>query len=102
MKVLAEAISGASGGSWILQNFFPKTVLKSNYDPPLFSLDLMTKDVGLYIKTVEELGLPAMTAGLAYQIYKAGQATGKGHEDHTGVVRIIEEMSGAKIGTVED
>jgi len=102
LKVLAEAISSASGSSWILQNFFPKTVLKNNYDPPLFSLDLMVKDVGLYIKTLEDLGLPSMTAALAYQIYKAAQATGKGREDHTGVVRVIEEISGARIGTVKD
>lgn len=102
LKVLADAISSASGGSWILQNFFPQTVLQGAYHPPLFSLDLMLKDLGLYIKTIEALGLPSMTASLAHQLYKAGQTTGKGKEDHTGVVRIIEELSGFKIGTVKD
>jgi 3-hydroxyisobutyrate dehydrogenase-like beta-hydroxyacid dehydrogenase len=102
LKVLSNAISSASGGSWILQNFFPKTVLKGAYSPPLFALDLMLKDLGLYIKTIEELGLPSMTASLAHQIYKAGHTTGKGKEDHTGVVRVLEELSGFKIGTVED
>lgn len=102
LKVLADAISSASGSSWILQNFFPKTVLKGAYSPPLFTLDLMLKDLGLYIKTVEELGLPSLTASLAHQMYKAGHTTGKGKEDHTGVVRIIEELSGFKIGVVED
>ena len=102
LEVLADAISNASGGSWILQNFFPKTVLKGAYAPPLFALDLMVKDLGLYIKTIEDLKLPAITTSLAYQIYKAGQATGKGKEDHTGVVRIIEELSGCRIGVVKE
>jgi 3-hydroxyisobutyrate dehydrogenase-like beta-hydroxyacid dehydrogenase len=101
LKVLVKAIGSASGNCWILQNFFPKTVLAGKYDPPLFSLDLMVKDLGLYMKTIQELGIPSVMASLAYQIYSAGQATGKGKEDHTGVVRVGEALAGAAIGVIE-
>ncbi|KJS19691.1 MAG: hypothetical protein VR72_17685 [Clostridiaceae bacterium BRH_c20a] len=97
---LVEVISNSSGDCWILRNFFPKTVLVDKYDPPLFTLNLMHKDVGLYIKTAEEMGVTSIITSLAYQMYKAGKATEKGQLDHTSVVKMVEELSNGKIGTI--
>lgn len=100
LKVLTDVIRSSSGGCWVLENFFPKTVLRNRYEPPLFTLDLMRKDVGLYMKTAEALKNPSIMSSIAYQFYTAGQSTGKGGKDHTAVVQVVEEMAGSKVGAV--
>jgi 3-hydroxyisobutyrate dehydrogenase len=102
LKVLVEVIRSSSGNCWVLENFFPKTVLKNSYDSPLFALDLMQKDVGLFIKTAEAMKTPAIMSAIAYQFYTAGQTTGKGKKDHTAVVQVIEALAGEKIGTIPE
>ena len=102
LKILVEVIRGSSGNCWTLENFFPKTVLRNQYDPPLFALDLMQKDVGLYMKTAEAVKSPTLMRALAYQIYTAGQNTGRGKKDQTSIVQVIEDLAGSKIGTIPE
>ena len=102
LKMLVDVIESSSGNCWTLQNFFHKTVLQNKYDPPLFTLDLMKKDVGLYLKTAEAVKIPSILSSMAYQLYTAGQSAGKGQKDHTAVVQVIEDMAGEKIGVVDN
>jgi len=101
LKALFDVIRTSSGNCWTLENFFPKTVLQNKYDPPLFALDLMHKDVGLYIKTAEKMKIPSILSSIAYQIYTAGQQTGKGQCDHTAVIQVVEALAGEKIGAIK-
>jgi len=102
LKMLVEIIRSSSGNCWTLENFFNKTVLRNQYDPPLFALDLMQKDVGLYMKTAEAMKSPSVMGAVAYQFYTAGQTTGRGRKDHTSVVQVIEDLAGDKIGTIPE
>lgn len=102
LKMLVDVIQSSSGNCWILENFFHKTVLQNKYDPPLFTLDLMQKDVGLYMKTAEAMKIPSILSSIAYQLYTAGQSTGKGRADHTAVVQVVEDMAGEKIGVINN
>ena len=101
LKMLVDVIQSSSGNCWVMENFFHNTVFQNKYDPPLFTLDLMRKDVGLYLKTAEAMKIPSILSSAAYQLYTAGQSAGKGQEDHTAVVKVVEEMAGEKIGVIE-
>ena len=96
-KVLTEVFRKSSGNCYMVEKRFPNTVLCDNYDEPSFSLDLMKKDVGLYMKTAQAMKTPSIMSAVAYQIYTAGQSSGKGQKDHTAVVQVIEEMAGKRI-----
>ena len=96
-KVLTEVFRKSSGNCYMVEKRFPNTVLRDNYDEPSFSLDLMKKDVGLYMKTAQAMKTPSIMSAVAYQIYTAGQSSGKGQKDHTAVVQVIEEMAGKRI-----
>jgi 3-hydroxyisobutyrate dehydrogenase len=96
-KVMLDVFRESSGGCYMIEHRIPKTVLTDKYDPPSFSMDLMAKDIGLYLKTAQEMKIPSIITGTAYQIYTAGQSSGKGKKDHTAVVQVIEEMTGKKI-----
>ena len=102
LKMLVDVIQSSSGNCWMLENFFHTTVLQNKYDPPLFTLDLMKKDVGLYLKTAEAMKIPSILSSIAYQLYTAGQSIGKGREDHTAVVQVVEDMAGEKIGVIDN
>jgi 3-hydroxyisobutyrate dehydrogenase-like beta-hydroxyacid dehydrogenase len=102
LKMLVDVIQSSSGNCWVMEYFFHNTVFQNKYVPPLFTLDLMRKDVGLYLKTAEALKIPSIMSSAAYQLYTAGQSTGKGQEDHTAVVKVVEEMAGEKIGVIEN
>ena len=96
-KVMLDVFRESSGGCYMIEHRIPSTVLGEKYDPPSFSMDLMVKDVGLYLKTAREMKMPSIITGTAYQLYTAGQSSGKGKKDHTAVVQVIEEMTGKKI-----
>jgi len=96
-KVLIDVFRESSGNCYMIEHRFPKTVLQDNYDQPSFSMDLMKKDVGLYMKTAQDMKIPSIMSSAAYQVYTAGQSSGKGQKDHTAVVQVIEEMAGKKI-----
>ena len=96
-KVMLDVFRESSGNCYMIEHRIPKTVLENKYDPPSFSMDLMIKDVGLFLKTARDLKIPSFITSTAYQIYTAGQSSGKGQKDHTAVVQVIEEMAGKKI-----
>ena len=96
-KVMLDVFRESSGNCYMIEHRIPKTVLQDNYDPPSFSMDLMKKDVGLYLKTAQDMKIPSIITSAAYQIYTAGQSSGKGQKDHTAVVQVIEEMAGKKV-----
>ena len=96
-KVMLDVFRESSGNCYMIEHRIPKTVLGGKYDPPSFSMDLMKKDVGLYLKTAEAMKIPSVITSVAYQIYTAGQSSGKGQKDHTAVVQVMEEMAGKKV-----
>lgn len=96
-KIMLDVFRESSGNCYMIEHRIPKTVLEDKYDPPSFSMDLMIKDVGLYLKTAQDMKIPSIITSTAYQIYTAGQSSGKGQKDHTAVVQVIEEMAGKKI-----
>lgn len=100
LDVLVKAIRTSSGNSWILENFATKTIFKGDYTP-LFHLNLMHKDVGLYLRTAEEAGVPSFIGSLTYQLYNTAKINGKGSLDHTAVCQMLEEIANSRIGTLE-
>lgn len=95
--VMLDVFRESSGNCYMIEHRIPKTVLHEKYEPPSFSMDLMKKDMGLYLKTAEAMKIPSIITSAAYQIYTAGQSSGKGQKDHTAVVQVIEEMAGKKV-----
>lgn len=93
LQTLVDVMRTSSGASWVLENFVPKTILRGDYSP-LFALDLMHKDLGLYVQTADSLGVPSPMGALAYQLYTAGRAAGMGRQDMTAVVQVVEQMAG--------
>lgn len=102
LDVLAEVISKSSGRSFIIDYFAPHTILKGNYDNPLFMLKLMHKDVSLYMKMAQEYNVPSVLAALTKELYSAALYKGWGTKDHTAVCQVLEELASKKICNKEE
>ena len=91
-KTLFEIISSSSGRSYALEAKMPKFVLKGNFDPG-FAVDLQYKDLGMAVETAKELGMPAVMANLAQQVYETARARGLGRKDISAVITLMEELA---------
>lgn len=99
LDTIVSILRSSSGGSWILENHLRIKALADNYEPG-FALDLMSKDLNLFVHTATEAQAPTFMAATALQLYNAARAAGAGKLDQTIVARELERLSGARLGTL--
>jgi 3-hydroxyisobutyrate dehydrogenase len=99
LDTLFSILQTSSGRSWMLENHLNSHVLAGNFQPG-FALDLMFKDLRLFVETATQLQSPALIGATALQIYNAARAAGNGKLDQTVVARELERMAGATLGVL--
>jgi 3-hydroxyisobutyrate dehydrogenase-like beta-hydroxyacid dehydrogenase len=95
-----EAIAGASGSSWILDTWIPRTILE---DPSQthFAVELMAKDMGLVRELAEANGVPLEAGALAEKTFTALRDAGDGARDFSILLARRAEAAGASLGDVD-
>jgi 3-hydroxyisobutyrate dehydrogenase len=93
---LVEVLTGGTGGSWVLANQVPKTILAGN-DATTFALDLMHKDVWLFMRAAEELGLATPLAATAAQTLRMAKSEGYGPRDYSAIIRYFEQLAHTRL-----
>jgi 3-hydroxyisobutyrate dehydrogenase-like beta-hydroxyacid dehydrogenase len=95
-----EAIAGASGSSWILDTWIPRTILK---DPSQthFAVELMAKDMGLVRELAEENGVELEAGALAEKTFTELRDAGDGNRDFSILLARRAEAAGASLGDVD-
>ncbi len=88
--VLYEILCASTGDSRVLRNRFPlagadEAHPASRSFAPLFTLDLMVKDMTLVLALAAEHGVDASVADAALERFRAAQAAGHGGLDYSGV-----------------
>ncbi len=97
---LAEVVQASSGGSAVIERYFPKTILKNQYKPG-FMLKHMCKDMGLALDLASALGVPTFTGAVSGQVLDMVNAMGKGDDDFTVVTTLLQDVAGVVIGKPE-
>ncbi len=95
-----EAIAGASGSSWILDTWIPRTILA---DPSQthFAVELMAKDMGLVRELAEANGVPLEAGALAEKTFTELRDSGDGGRDFSILLARRAEAAGADLGDVD-
>jgi 3-hydroxyisobutyrate dehydrogenase-like beta-hydroxyacid dehydrogenase len=95
-----EAIAGASGSSWILDTWIPRTILA---DPSQthFAVELMAKDMGLVRELAEENGVELEAGALAEKTFTELRDAGDGGRDFSILLARRAEAAGASLGDVD-
>ena len=84
-EAVVEVISQGAAGSWQMQNRH-KTMLADRFDFG-FAVDWMRKDLGICLKTADEIGASLPVTALVDQFYKEVQAMGGGRNDTSSLIR---------------
>jgi 3-hydroxyisobutyrate dehydrogenase-like beta-hydroxyacid dehydrogenase len=95
-----EAIAGASGSSWILDTWIPRTILA---DPSQthFAVELMAKDMRLVRELAEANGVPLEAGALAEKTFTELRDAGDGGRDFSILLARRAEAAGASLGEVD-
>jgi len=100
LDTMVNILRTSSGASWMLDNHIKMKALVHNHEPG-FALDLLFKDLKLFVQTATESQAPAFIAGAALQLYNAARAAGHGKQDQTVVAREMEKMAGVELGVLK-
>ena len=82
---VVEVISQGAAGSWQMANRH-KTMLADSFDFG-FAVDWMRKDLGICLKTANEIGASLPVTALVDQFYKDVQQMGGGRNDTSSLIR---------------
>jgi 3-hydroxyisobutyrate dehydrogenase-like beta-hydroxyacid dehydrogenase len=95
-----EAIAGASGSSWILDTWIPRTILA---DPSQthFAVELMAKDMGLVHELADANGVTLEAGALAEKTFTELRDSGDGSRDFSILLARRAEAAGASLGNVD-
>ncbi len=89
------AVKGGAAGSWMLANRGPQ-IIDRDWRPG-FTIDLQQKDLRLVLESADELAVPLPATSLVFQMYRALQRRGLGHEGNHAIVKALEEMAGLEV-----
>ncbi|MFJ8064692.1 NAD(P)-dependent oxidoreductase [Psychrobacillus sp. NPDC096426] len=93
---MLDVINSSTGKSFSSDFKFPNQVLTRNFEIG-FTLDLMVKDLKIALSMAEEEKVPMFISSASFQLWKQAWSNGKGQEDHTAIVKHIEEMFDVEI-----
>jgi 3-hydroxyisobutyrate dehydrogenase len=99
LDTMYSILQTSSGRSWMLENHLSAHALAGKFEPG-FALDLMFKDLRLFVETATQLQSPALIGAAALQLYNAARAAGHGKLDQTVVAKELERMAGATLGVL--
>lgn len=90
-----QAVEGGAAGSWMLSNRGPQ-ILERDWTPG-FTIDLQQKDVRLALAEADRLGVPALSTGLVFNLYRVLQRDGLGSEGNHALIKALERLAGVEV-----
>ena len=96
LRVLAGVLTAGTGGSWVLSNHLPATVFAGD-EGTRFALELMHKDVWLFMRSAEEQGLSTPLAATAAQTLRMAKGEGYGPRDYSAIINYFERLAGMRL-----
>lgn len=94
LEAVVDAISGGAAGCWTLDNRAP-TMIRGDFDPGFFA-EYQYKDLRIATEAGEDFGSPMPQTALAHELYKTMVQNGMGRDDNSGVMQVLEMMSGGE------
>ncbi|MNZ10270.1 2-(hydroxymethyl)glutarate dehydrogenase [compost metagenome] len=91
-----EMLNASTARSYTSENIVAGTVLRREFDFG-FRLDLMRKDIRLFLAEAEANGAPAFTCAVVKQFFDQAVNSGEPSRDMTRVVQVLEGLAGVRI-----
>lgn len=95
-QLLLDVLNASTARSYTSEAIVPQAVLARSFDFG-FRMDLMRKDLRLFLAESEAVGTPTFAASIAKQFFDRAVAAGQGGADMTRVAEELEALAGARI-----
>ncbi len=95
-QLVFDAIKGGLAGSNVMNAKFPM-INEHNYKPG-FRIDLHIKDLTNALDCAHSVGAPLPLTALMMEVFQTLRADGCGSDDHSGIAKYYEKISGTQIG----
>lgn len=95
-QVLLDMLNASTARSFTSEAIVSKTILDRQFDFG-FRMDLMRKDLRLFLSEAETVGVPSFAASVSKQFFDRAVAAGHGAEDMTRVAQELEMLAAARI-----
>ena len=95
-RQILDILNASTARSYTSENMLAGTVLQREFDFG-FRLDLMRKDIRLFLAEAEATGAPAFTCAVVKQLFDQAINTGEPTRDMTRVVQVLEGLAGVRI-----
>jgi 2-hydroxy-3-oxopropionate reductase len=97
--VMLNSIAAGTGANGATRSVFPRAVLPRTFNFGA-TLDILMKDVDLAIQQGEALGVPMWVCQAARLVYRHAVMAGRGGDDLSTLVQVVEEAAGFEIPKV--
>lgn len=94
-RKVVQAIKGGAAGCWALDNK-PQRLFEGNRSPG-FKAYMQAKDLGIVMDTAREYGVSLPTTAVNTQLFNAMLEIGIRELDNSGVIGVIEKLSGVEL-----
>ena len=94
---IAQVLGGGLAASRVLELRGP-SMLRHDFQPG-FRVDLHRKDLGIALAAGKEQGVPLAVTALVAQLFEAVAAKGRGDDDHSALLTLVEELAGHEIAS---
>lgn len=94
--VLLDMLNASTARSFTSETIVGKAILDRKFDFG-FRMDLMRKDLRLFLTEAEAVGVPTFATSVSKQFFDHAIATGQGSEDMSSVALELEALAGTRI-----
>ncbi|OUL99611.1 NAD(P)-dependent oxidoreductase [Variovorax sp. JS1663] len=94
--LLLDMLNASTARSFASESLLGQDVVHRRFDFG-FRIELMRKDLRLFLQEAEAAGTPAFTSALTKQFFDHAIAAGHADHDMTHVVQVLERMAGVEI-----
>jgi 3-hydroxyisobutyrate dehydrogenase-like beta-hydroxyacid dehydrogenase len=96
-RTLIETVNASTGRNSATLDKFPASVLPRSFDYG-GKLSTMYKDVELCLQEAKQLNVPMWIGSNVVQMWFHAMSQGRGNDDYTTLVKMIEEWAGVTVG----
>jgi 3-hydroxyisobutyrate dehydrogenase len=94
-QLLHDIIQASSGASWAMRQF-PQKIFAGDFTAG-FTIDLAYKDLRLALELGDELAVPLLMGSLCINLMRQARANGRGGDDLSGLMRVLENNIGVQV-----
>jgi 2-hydroxy-3-oxopropionate reductase len=94
---ILDVLGGGLAGNKVME-MRRRNFLEHDFTPG-FRIDLHHKDLNIALESGDAYGVPLPVTGIVQQYMRALRAKGHGGDDHSGLLRLVEELAEHRIGS---